>query len=741
MKNKVTGAVNLLKTQQKDTLMVRDNTAATAFILDNRTSVKKLVKTQGGVLPLKNPRNMEINHSATAVVKKMRQREMLKQRGVRFTKTEILGGNGKDVQSRYIKRRRQQEILKNTRSGVPVGMPSKSQMHTAKDGKMGASGSQKPRGNAGSDTKTDSKQRKKGKQQGGGNSTLIDREKRRLRYQSSLMDKKTNRKKSAKTGKQSIKKMLVSSGMEKMLSDGGKKDDLGTKVLSDAQKAYYKAKRAKGMVRAAYKGAKYSVKAASAVAKLIGKIVQVMLSVLSSIGLPFLLILIGVVLVAGVVMSFLGGTGATETDTDLSDAYLYVTQLDASITYRIRTENYGAQEYRYYLNGNRIEGAAIQIHTNIEQMLALMNAKYQTCALHAPIEGLWGGRTVDEELSYLHNALYQYTTSVNTITVDGAQVKVKSISVTTQLLESWVERNTWYLTKSEYDLFKVMCENGYFLMRKEIAPLFGDEKARIYQDYGYYVNPTGAYLMDEGTLLSVKKDIPVYAGFSGNVVELGADFIVMQTGIKEMRYDNLNPDAGIKIGDLVERGTALGKTSTNVMRVAYYKNGRQICPTIYLDGIETGTVSVGNSDIVAVALSQVGQVGGQPYWSWMGFGGRVEWCASFVSWCANQCGYIDSGVIFKHAGCTAGVAEWRRRGLFQEAGSGYVPKAGDIIYFDYNDPQYGKSYTDSDHVGIVQSSDGQYVYTIEGNSGDAVRQNTYSLGYADIKGYATPLYP
>lgn len=56
---------------------------------------------------------------------------------------------------------------------------------------------------------------------------------------------------------------------------------------------------------------------------------------------------------------------------------------------------------------------------------------------------------------------------------------------------------------------------------------------------------------------------------------------------------------------------------------------------------------IGYSDdqIVSVALSQVGNVGGQPYWSWYGFDSRVEWCACFVSWCANECGYIDAGIV------------------------------------------------------------------------------------------------
>lgn len=38
---------------------------------------------------------------------------------------------------------------------------------------------------------------------------------------------------------------------------------------------------------------------------------------------------------------------------------------------------------------------------------------------------------------------------------------------------------------------------------------------------------------------------------------------------------------------------------------------------------------------VEVAALQIGNVGGEIYWRWYGFTERVEWCACFVSWCAN----------------------------------------------------------------------------------------------------------
>lgn len=143
-------------------------------------------------------------------------------------------------------------------------------------------------------------------------------------------------------------------------------------------------------------------------------------------------------------------------------------------------------------------------------------------------------------------------------------------------------------------------------------------------------------------------------------------------------------------------------------------------------------ISVGDGEIVTVALSQVGNVGGQPYWSWYGFDGRVEWCACFVSWCANECGYIDSGVIPKFAGCVNGSQWFKDRGQWQD--SGFTPEAGQIIFFDWEGDG------ETDHVGIVERCEGGIVYTVEGNSGDACRQRSYPVGSSSIYGYGIPAY-
>ena len=145
-----------------------------------------------------------------------------------------------------------------------------------------------------------------------------------------------------------------------------------------------------------------------------------------------------------------------------------------------------------------------------------------------------------------------------------------------------------------------------------------------------------------------------------------------------------------------------------------------------LDGVEfvNGT-RPGNPELVELAERQVGNVGGQPYWSWYGFNSRVEWCACFVSWCYGQMGLSEP----RFAACQSQGIPW-----FQSHGQwgarGYDNLApGDAIFFDWDLDG------SADHVGIVIGTDGSRVYTVEGNSGDACKIRSYDVNYECIKGY------
>lgn len=140
----------------------------------------------------------------------------------------------------------------------------------------------------------------------------------------------------------------------------------------------------------------------------------------------------------------------------------------------------------------------------------------------------------------------------------------------------------------------------------------------------------------------------------------------------------------------------------------------------------------GKGQLVTIAKSQLGNEGGQKFWSWYGFDSREEWCACFVSWCADQAGLIQKEVVPKFSVCTDGVALFQAKRKWQ--GGGSVPTPGSLIFFDWN--QDGAS----DHVGIVESCDGTTVHTIEGNSGDAVKQNSYTVNSQSILGYGLVTY-
>ena len=133
----------------------------------------------------------------------------------------------------------------------------------------------------------------------------------------------------------------------------------------------------------------------------------------------------------------------------------------------------------------------------------------------------------------------------------------------------------------------------------------------------------------------------------------------------------------------------------------------------------------GNTAVVDLAKRQVGNVGGRPFWSWYGFNSRVEWCACFVSWCYNQAGKSEP----RFAGCQSqGVPWFQSRG--QWGARGYENIApGDAIFFDWDGDG------SADHVGLVIGTDGERVYTVEGNSGDACKIKSYDLNYQCIKGY------
>lgn len=152
----------------------------------------------------------------------------------------------------------------------------------------------------------------------------------------------------------------------------------------------------------------------------------------------------------------------------------------------------------------------------------------------------------------------------------------------------------------------------------------------------------------------------------------------------------------------------------------------------------------GGTDLVTVALEEEkGETaGGEKYWSFLGFSARVEWCASFVSWCADACGYYGEGkdILPKSALCEDFRTYHKKKGEWKDSaahGGSYIPKAGDLILFQWD----GKPAERVEHIGIVTGCEEGQVLTVEGNSSDRVRLKRYALSDQRIIGYCTPVYP
>lgn len=153
------------------------------------------------------------------------------------------------------------------------------------------------------------------------------------------------------------------------------------------------------------------------------------------------------------------------------------------------------------------------------------------------------------------------------------------------------------------------------------------------------------------------------------------------------------------------------------------------------------TSQIPNSEIILVAKAQIGNEGGDKFWKWYGFETHVAWCCCFISWCANECNYIDKDIIPKFSVCSDGIDWFTNRNQWHDRGASYYPIVGDIIFFDWKDENGNQDGT-SDHVGIVTRTDvtNRNIYTIEGNTSNKCAERMYSLDDVQVMGYGSPKY-
>lgn len=192
------------------------------------------------------------------------------------------------------------------------------------------------------------------------------------------------------------------------------------------------------------------------------------------------------------------------------------------------------------------------------------------------------------------------------------------------------------------------------------------------------------------------------------------------------------------------------KTSAKAIKKAAYKEGAGTEKGTGLSGMfgdlsglskyqsssgNSGVAGVGAEKLINIAKKEIGNNESDgTHMKYENFGGLSSsnpWCAAFVSWCANEAGFIDSGIIPKYNACSTGVSWFQSKNAFHKEGSGYTPQPGDIVFFGPGGVT---------HTGIVVSADANNIHTIEGNTSNAVAERDHPRATGYVYGYGTPDY-
>lgn len=465
-------------------------------------------------------------------------------------------------------------------------------------------------------------------------------------------------------------------------------------------------------------------------------------------GLIALLLLLPILFILFIVSIF-SFKSANPNAAGLNRTYQYITRMDAELEQTLLALSSDGVETVYLVNGMETPAESIQIQSDTDWILLYLDSAYERSALDESINGVFG-QTVQEELEGIHSRMYQWSEELippesedegtpATLAAEPEPSETpeephrQRIVTLTVRTASSVLYEAGAVSEDTAEMMSAVREMGLWAALERLGTPF-DGTWYIADRSGWYRAADGALRLRDGVTLNTLAgaSTEVLCCLPGTVTSAGSGTVIVESSDgARTEYGQLT-SVSVGVGQKVEQGERLGTISANLgLYLVYRPEGTAVSPAFFLPASSVmGTAS----DLVSVAAAQLGNIGGEMFWRWYGFDQHVDWCAIFVSWCAAQCGYIESGAIPRFAGCTTGSGWFKARGLWQDRD--YVPQPGELIFFDW-DNNYEADGT-VDHVGIVVRVEGNIVHTIEGNSGDRCRERQYPIGDARIHGYGIP---
>ena len=496
----------------------------------------------------------------------------------------------------------------------------------------------------------------------------------------------TDRAKQSLTGSAGFVGGIIKTESVKAVEDFHGSDDLGMQAITKPKDLIVGTKRTLKMAQSTGHGIKRTVKTTKSAAEKIkaggkavvtvGKKVFANPVVLKAAGIAAVVAVVvaGIIAVVSSVVGVIPSISLKSEDYEVSQSYLYITELDARMEDDIVNEDTRfhipqIDKYRYYMNGMEVSKNNISVYTNADLILAYLDSRYGDYAFSGIIAGLFG-TTVKGELETIHAQLHQVekirwteeiehkSTSTDPVTGETTTdtwteyVYHMDIYLTTKTWEDYYETNKdTLLEPDQQQQYEALQKVGVYAFRQELQSPFVDKdwQMSVTSRWGWRIHPiSGELKQNLGLDIAMAGGTPINACNSG-IIEMGYDVDGWGNYVKVVKSNgdytlychmssiSVSPGQQVKSGDIIGNVGTTGASTDNHLHLEYYKNGKNLNPLIFL-GVSAST-GAGLSDGSFLALiSEAEKYIGYPY-VWGGSTPSTSFdCSGYICWIFTQSG-------------------------------------------------------------------------------------------------------
>ena len=501
----------------------------------------------------------------------------------------------------------------------------------------------------------------------------------------------TDRAKQSLTGSAGFVGGIIKTESVKAVEDFHGSDDLGMQAITKPKDLIVGTKRTLKMAQSTGHGIKRTVKTTKSAAEKIkaggkavvtvGKKVFANPVVLKAAGIAAVVAVVvaGIIAVVSSVVGVIPSISLKSEDYEVSQSYLYITELDARMEDDIVNEDTRfhipqIDKYRYYMNGMEVSKNNISVYTNADLILAYLDSRYGDYAFSGIIAGLFG-TTVKGELETIHAQLHQVekirwteeiehkSTSTDPVTGETTTdtwteyVYHMDIYLTTKTWEDYYETNKdTLLEPDQQQQYEALQKVGVYAFRQELQSPFVDKdwQMSVTSRWGWRIHPiSGELKQNLGLDIAMAGGTPINACNSG-IIEMGYDVDGWGNYVKVVKSNgdytlychmssiSVSPGQQVKSGDIIGNVGTTGASTDNHLHLEYYKNGKNLNPLIFL-GVSAstgaGSTGAGLSDGSFLALiSEAEKYIGYPY-VWGGSTPSTSFdCSGYICWIFTQSG-------------------------------------------------------------------------------------------------------